>query len=153
MSGTIRIRKALRNIFRGIRDLQRLHPNRQFTIDGRLVGDIGEMMAELHFALALDEVQQPVHDGTAADGRRVQIKATFREFLTFKTVPQVYLGLKLHEDGTFDEVYNGPAGPIVDAFGHRKGFGERLLSFPVSRLRELNAQVAEQDRVARRNGA
>ena len=150
MSRSSRIRRALTRIFRGIRELQGIHPNRRFTIDGRLVGDIGEMMAELHFLIELDEVQQALHDGTADDDRRVQVKATFKESLTFKTVPEVYLGLKLYEDGTFEEIYNGPPGPIVEEYGHRAGFGEQLLSFPISRLRELNAQVAEEARIERR---
>jgi len=31
-------------------------------VDGRLVGDIGEMIAELEYDLTLDEVSAPNHD-------------------------------------------------------------------------------------------
>jgi hypothetical protein len=39
------IAEALRLISEGIQHLKRAFPNRKFTIDGRLVGDIGEIIA------------------------------------------------------------------------------------------------------------
>jgi hypothetical protein len=45
-----------------------------------------------------------------ADGRKVQIKATMKESVTFPwgDAPDYYIGLKILEDGTPLEVYNGP---------------------------------------------
>ena len=80
------ITKALGFIFQGIDTLKAAFPNRKFTIDGRLVGDIGEIIAALEYDVILDDVAQADHDGRTTDGRRVQIKATFKEQLTFKTV-------------------------------------------------------------------
>jgi hypothetical protein len=130
--------------------LHEAFPRRAFTIDGRLVGDIGEMIAELEYDLTLDEVSTPDHDAQTPDGRLVQIKATFKESLTFKTCPDYYLGFKLHQDGHFDEVFNGPGRLIQDRYSERKGIGQKLLSFPIKELRALSAQVATPDRVARR---
>lgn len=144
------MKNALKHIFDGIRMLRETFPHRQFTIDGRLVGDIGEVVAEREYAMEIDEISQEAHDGTADDGRRVQVKATFKDSLTFKTVPDYYLGLKFYEDGTFEEIYNGPGSVIAAAFGHRSGFGKQLLSFPNSRLRELSASVADTDRIPKR---
>lgn len=39
--------EGLRLIFQGIDRLTKAFPNRKFTIDGRLVGDVGEVIAEL----------------------------------------------------------------------------------------------------------
>lgn len=75
-----------------------------FTIDGRLVGDIGEVIAALEYDVTLFETSQPDHDGVTSDGRRVQVKATFQEKLTFKTVPEYYLGFKLSPDGRHEEI-------------------------------------------------
>src|SRR5687768_5878313 len=102
------ITEGLALIFKGIDRLREAFPNRAFTIDGRLVGDVGEVIAALEYDLTLDMVSQPDHDACCADGRRVQIKATFKDSLTFKTCPDYYLGFKLYPDGRYEEVFNGP---------------------------------------------
>jgi len=77
------IAEALSHIFEGIDILKRHFPPRQFTIDGRLVGDVGEIIAELEYVVELDRVSRADYDGTS-NGRKVQIKATFKDQLTFK---------------------------------------------------------------------
>lgn len=146
------IAKALESIFSGISHLKDSFPGRQFTIDGRLVGDIGEVIAAMVYEIELDEVSQPTHDGTASNGGRVQIKATFQDALTFKTVPEYYLGIKINRNGTFEEIYNGPGRPIFDRYSHRSGIGEKLLRFPNAQLKELSAKVPDNQRVLTRGG-
>ena len=144
------INDALRLIFEGIERLKSAFSNRSFTIDGRLVGDVGEVIAALEYDLFLHDISQPNYDATTSDGRNVQIKATFKELLTFRTVPDYYLGLKLYPDGRHEEVFNGPGKIIYDRFIKRKGIGVALLSFPVSELRRLSATVPQHERVPRR---
>lgn len=153
MANSNTIKEALAHIFRGISILGDAFGHRKFTIDGRLVGDVGEIIAELNYAIALDAVGQSHHDATTTDGRRVQIKATFKDQLTFRYTPDLYLGFKLHPDGEYEEVFNGPGRIIFDRYCHRKGIGERLLSFPVSELKRLSAQIGESDRVPKRTEA
>lgn len=141
---------SLALIFQGIEGLRNAFKDRQFTIDGRLVGDIGEVIASLEYDIALDEISQPGYDGTTSDGRRVQIKATFKDQLTFKTVPDYYLGFKLNPDGTYEEVYNGPGNRIFEQFSHRKGIGLVLLSFPNSELRKISKNIPEDKRIPKR---
>ncbi len=144
------IADSLALIFAGIEKLRETFPHRAFTIDGRLVGDIGEIIAEIDYDLVLDDVQRPGHDAVTRDGREVQIKATFKDTLTFKTVPDLYLGFRLYRDGSYEEVYNGPGARIHERFSTRSGIGEKLLSFPVAELQLLNRLVAASDRVAKR---
>lgn len=144
------ITDGLALVFQGIEKLKSAFPNRKFTVDGRLVGDIGEVIAELEYDVLLHEVSQPTHDGTTADGRNVQIKATFKDSLTFKTTPDYYLGFKLYPDGRHEEVFNGPGQLIYDRFAHRKGIGVNLLSFPVSELKEISKKVTQNDRIPKR---
>ena len=146
------IEKALESIFSGISHLKDSFPSRQFTIDGRLVGDMGEVIAAMAYEIELDEISQPTHDGTISDGGRVQIKATFQDALTFKTVPEYYLGIKISRNGSFEEIYNGPGKPIYDHYSHRKGIGEKLLRFPNSQLKELSATVPSEQRIPKRGG-
>ncbi|MFC4526235.1 hypothetical protein ISN76_19585 [Dyella halodurans] len=144
------LNESLALIFEGIRRLKAAFPNREFTIDGRLVGDIGEVIGELEYDLILDEVSQPDHDATTSNGRKVQIKATFQQALTFKSTPDYYLGFKLYRDGTFEEIFNGPGSLIEQRYAHRKGLGTKLLSFPNSELRKLSEGVAPGERIPKR---
>ncbi len=127
--------------------LQTEFTNRRFTIDGRLVGDIGEIIAATEFDVTLDEVGRAEHDGKTRDGRLVQVKATFQNELTFRKTPQLYLGFKLYPDGDHEVIFNGPGHIIFDEYKNRKGIGVNLLRFPNSRLKELSAAISDKDRV------
>jgi hypothetical protein len=144
------ITEALALIFEGIAKLKERFPEKAFTIDGRLVGDIGEVLAALEYDITLYDVQRPAHDGETPDGRKVQVKATFKDKLTMTSVPEFYLGLKLSEDGAHREVYNGPGILIAEAFSHRAGLGEKQLSFSIAALEKLSMSVAAPQRVPRR---
>lgn len=150
MTQRLAVTEGLALVFQGIERLKAEFPHRRFTIDGRLVGDIGEVLAALEYDVELDEVSRPAYDGATSDGRRVQVKATFKSSLTFSSTPDYYLGFQLFPDGTFDEVFNGPGQLIFDRYAHRSGIGLSLLSFPVADLRKLSKTVAPEDRIARR---
>ena len=151
MSHRTSISEALSLIFQGITKLKELFPQKAFTIDGRLVGDIGEVLATLEYDVMLYPVQTPGHDGITSDGRQVQVKATFQNSLTMTAVPEMYLGLKLSPDGSHREVFNGPGSVIALAFAHRAGIGEQQLSFSVAALLNLSEQVPAAQKVARRS--
>jgi hypothetical protein len=144
------ISEALALIFDGIARLKKAFPNREFTIDGRLVGDIGEVIAALEYDVALHEVSQPDHDAVTANGRSLQIKATFKDSLTFKTIPDYYLGFRLFPDGQYEEVFNGPGRVIYERYKHRKGIGLQLLSFPNRDLKALSREVLAHERIPKR---
>ena len=150
MDHQTRIEEALRLIFEGIVELKEQFPDKKFTIDGRLVGDIGEVIASLEYAVDLYVVQTPVHDGETMDGRKVQIKATFKDKLTLTVVPDFYLGIRLFEDGTYEEIFNGPGFVIAERYSHRSGFGQKQLSVPLTALRELSRGVSSAQRIPRR---
>lgn len=144
------IPEALALIFNGIARLKQAFPNRKFTIDGRLVGDIGEIIAGLEYDIVLDEASRRDHDATTPAGDRVQIKATFKEKLTFKTRTGYYLGFKLHHDGQYEEIFNGPGGMIYEHYQHRQDIGTKLLSFPLKTLRALSCLVPAHERISKR---
>jgi hypothetical protein len=148
-----RVEEALELIFRGIGILQTEFSNRRFTIDGRLVGDIGEIIAAAEFDIRLDDVSQAVHDGRTTGGSGVQIKATFQDHLTFKTTPELYLGFKLFRDGTHEVIFNGPGRIIFGHYARRAGIGVKLLRFPNSVLKRLSADIPDSLRVPKRTSA
>ena len=91
---------------RGLSDLK-------FTLDGKLVGDIGEFYAVEHYGLLLLQPGTRAHDARAPDGRRVQVKATQKpQGISLDSEPDFLLVLLLKQDGLFEEIYNGPgSGP------------------------------------------
>lgn len=57
-------------------DLENSFPGRHVTLDGHLVGSIGEIMAAYYYGIELYEESAPTHGGKSTDGREVQIKIT-----------------------------------------------------------------------------
>ena len=114
------------------------------------MGDIGESLAGLDYQVILDSKSRALHDAVTLDGRNVQIKATFQDHLTFKKPPELYLGLKLHRDGSYEEIFNGPGSLIFERYAHRAHIGEKLLRFPIAELRAIGRNIPMESRVQRR---
>jgi hypothetical protein len=141
------IRASLKQIFSGIKQLKEALPSKEFTIDGRLVGDIGEAIVQRDYDITLFEGLAKDYDGQTSCGKKVQIKATFKNSLTFKKISDYYLGIKIYEDGSYEEIFNGPGSFIAEQYSHRKGFGENLLSFPNKKLIQLSSDVPSTERI------
>lgn len=105
------------------------------------------MLAAETYGIELFAASAPVHDGTAPDGRLVQIKATQVDSVGISERPDYLIVLKIFRDGTFEEVYNGPGAPAWNAAGKVQKTSQRHVS--LSRLRTLNELVAEGERVPR----
>lgn len=97
--------KALYDISR---DLESLFPGRHYTPDGHMIGSIGEALAASYYDLELFPASAETHDARSRDGRLVQIKATQVNCVSLSSEPEFLLVLKIHSDGTFSEIYNGP---------------------------------------------
>ena len=150
ISKKISIKLPLIKIFEGIHQLRNSFPNKKFTIDGRLVGDIGEIPVERDYDVKLFDKLVKHYDGKTSDGKLVQIKATFKDSLTFSSMPDYYIGIKLYEYGRYIEIYNGPGKYIVKKYKHRKNFGKILLSFPNNVLEEISQKIPASERIKRR---
>lgn len=125
------------------------YPKKKFTLDGRLVGDIGEVLVEDAYDLELFEDVKKHHDAEASDGRLVQIKATMKKSLTFPAdhVPNYYLGVQIHFDGTFTEVFNGPGATAWEAVKGRAAPKTNLHSVQINALKKLQARVPAGDKI------
>jgi hypothetical protein len=144
------LRERIRGLLSIVNELENhFDGRRKFTLDGRLVGDIGEIMAELHYEIELDSKSRHHYDAKA-DDKELQIKATMKDTLTFRNSNGYYLGIKIHPDGSFEEIYNGPAFLIYERYSHRKYVGEKLISLKNSELAELSKKVSEVDKIRKR---
>jgi hypothetical protein len=148
----VKIEEALAGLFTAVSMLQEAYPGKPFTPDGRLVGDIGEVVASLAYALTLNEGLTKHHDAITDDGRHVQIKTTFGTTLTFPVhhVPDYYLGIRMNRDGTFEEIYNGPGHLIQEQLSGRKPTKTGLHGGLMAMLKRLNQQVPDSERIPKR---
>ena len=145
----ISIPEAVKQMLSIVERLCAAYPHKRFTLDGRLVGDIGEILVEEAYDLKLFEDLQKHHDATSSDGRLVQIKATMKNSLTFPAdhIPNYYLGIKVGADGTFVEVFNGPGAIAWKAVKNRGHVKNNLHSVSALSLAKLQSLVADSDRI------
>ncbi len=85
------------------------HWNKNFTLDGKLVGDIGEVLAAEKYNLTLLPENEPVHDAIQIEtNRKVQIKSTLKGNFYFpfgeERVPEFLLCIHIQENGEFEEI-------------------------------------------------
>ena len=148
-SMSITIPEAVKQMLGIVERLCAAYPKKKFTLDGRLVGDIGEVLVEDAYDLKLYEDVKKHHDAECPDGRLVQIKATMKKDLTFPAdhVPNYYLGVQVKSDGTFVEVFNGPGAIAWEAVKNRSKPKTNLHSVSVTALKKLQVKVHTQDRI------
>lgn len=89
------------------------HDFLKFTLDGRLVGDLGEAIAEHFFAIKLHDSQQAGHDGTLERNRSiesVEIKTRRKSTnIWFDSEPDHIIAFRLEKgDALITLVYAGP---------------------------------------------
>ena len=141
------IPQLIRELYRIVERLEALFPERRFTLDGHLVGSIGEVLAAHYYGLRLLTASAEAHDAEAADGRLVQIKATQRTRVGLRSPPKHLLVLRILPGGRWREVYNGPGELAWENAGKMQKNGQRPVS--VSKLAQLMENVSEEDRLQR----
>lgn len=129
----------VRKLYAIVAELGELFPGRRFTLDGHLVGSIGEVLAAHRYHLELLPASNEGHDAVAQDGKRVQIKATQGDSIAMRSEPIHLIVLRVNSDGTASEIYNGPGHPAWQATGPIQTNGQRAVS--LSRLTGLMASV------------
>ena len=146
-----KLKEEIRKLQDSVSELKRLFQSKKngFTLDGRLVGDIGEVVAEELFQIKLHDKLKHHYDAitTYEPKLNVQIKATFKESLTYNHAPDYYIGIKLDKEGGFEVIYNGPGKYIQEAYQRRKDIGKVLMSFPIQKLKELSARIDDSERI------
>ena len=142
-----RIPSLVSRLYEIVDELEQIFPDRRFTLDGHLLGSIGEVLAAYHYGLQLLQSSAKGHDATAGDGRLVQIKVTQRTSVGLRSRPDHLLVLKLVSTGIAREIYNGPGANAWNSAGKMQKNGQRPIS--VSRLVGLMKGVDTQNQLER----
>ena len=110
---------------------------------------------EALFDLALVTTSSTGYDAITADGRKVEIKATYgargvaiRGTSNAVAAALVVLRLSGSTDLDHEVVFNGPLAVALETAGGTQSNGQAQMS--LSRLRALDKQVSKRDRVSRR---
>lgn len=128
---------------------------RGFPLDGRLVGDIGEVLAATKYGIELYPENNAIHDGhELATGRKVQIKASFKNYCYFPfgtdRIPDYFLSINILECGEIEELYNGPGQYLFTNYIELRGlrhYKETFYTLSKGLLRTLNALVSVEEKI------
>jgi hypothetical protein len=125
--------------------LEAMFPGRKFTLDGHLVGSVGEVVAAYMFDLDLARGSSLGHDAIARDGRRVEIKLTQGAAVAIRHEPDHLIVLCRPKGGPVRVVFNGPGLLAWAAAGSMPSNGQRPIR--LSRLTAIDQKVSEADRL------
>ena len=137
----------IKELYKITTELERSYPGRKFTIDGHLVGSIGEVIVAEHYGLTLLRNSTKTHDAVSIDGKYVQIKATQVNGISISSEPDYVIVIKLFSDGSWEEIYNGTGKPVWDNAGKMQKNGQRPIS--LSKLKRLMNSVEKRDMITR----
>ncbi len=144
----LEITEKLRNL--------KIAQERKFTLDGNLVGDIGEVLAAEKYGIKLHPPGNNIHDGIEIkSGKEVQIKSSFGCQSYFPTnkdhIPDYLLAIKIKNNGKIVELYNGPGSLIQKEYIEKRQlkYAPRKYLFRLSGniLQKINKDVSESDKI------
>jgi len=139
MSNIKHLPAKIRELYKIVRDLENMFPDRHFTPDGHLAGSIGEVLAEYYFGIKLFSASVETHDGKSPCGKLVQIKATQSKSIGIRSEPEHLIVLKILPSGASETIFNGPGSLAWEHAGKMQKNGQRSLS--VSKMLKLMPQV------------
>lgn len=137
MDRLAKLRNIVQGMYAGAKELGGLYPGLHFTLDGHLVGSIGEAIAQEEFGIKLFPASTKTHDGSFPDGRLVQIKTTQAKSIGLRSEPDNLIVITLLDNGGYEIVYNGAGAPVWDRVGLRRGNGQRFIS--LKEIRRIKA--------------
>ncbi len=123
-----------------------------FSLDGRLVGDIGEALVSDRFGIELYGKNNYMYDGIhKPSGKEVQIKASMAYNFSYPYDKdlQHYIAVHIEPNGELEIMYNGPGKPIHDFLKSRNRKSYRKIWYTISKkqLLELYEGVPYSDRI------
>ncbi|MFP4569058.1 DUF6998 domain-containing protein [Rhodosalinus sp.] len=134
------VTRYLDDLYMASHGLERMFPGRKFTLDGHLVGSIGEVVAAYIFDLDLNPASTLGHDATAPDGRNVEIKLTQGRSVAIRHEPEHLIVLHRPKGGPMRIVFNGPGALAWAAASKMQKNGARPIF--LTRLSQVAASAA-----------
>ena len=141
-----------KNMVSEVEKLEEMFPGRSFTLDGHLIGSIGEAVAKYYYGIDLVETNKKAIDGFYR-GETVQIKTVQQDLVSIDLSNikdlKYLLVLYLNKNGIAYEVYNGPIETVLKNAPKANSHG--YTQFRVNRLLDLSKNVKEEERIPNSN--
>lgn len=142
------VKRKVQKLIEIVAELETEFPGRHFTLDGHLVGSIGEVMAAYYYGIELYAASTEIHDGEV-DGRKVQIKISQQDNIVINHEPDYLIVLYLNKSGSIYEVYNGKGAKPWEIASKKDNHNNRHMM--VNKLMELDKTVPDTDRIMQVN--
>ncbi|MGO4912050.1 DUF6998 domain-containing protein [Leeuwenhoekiella sp. W20_SRS_FM14] len=149
--------EAINELNKIIRELRKKYDHKKFTLDGNLVGDIGEVLVEAAYGIKSYNQNNQTHDGgEISSGKKVQIKSSMGNACYInmhKNPPDYVLSVHINEEGELEELYNGTfsflkANYINDITGEPvKGNSNGYAKLSGNKLRRINKMVPKDQKI------
>ena len=143
------ITEIIRDLFETVRELEQRYPGRKFSIDGHLLGSLGEVIAAEYYGLTLLPNSYEKHDAKDKQGRMVQIKATQINRIAISSEPDYLIVIQITPDGNWSEIYNGTGSRVWNNAGKMQKNGQRPIS--IAKLKLLMKSVSDDEKIGSNN--
>ena len=137
----------VKNIYKAVKELEKMFPGRPFTPDGHMVGSLGECLVADAYNLDLMPPSNQGYDAVTKTGKKVEIKATQSKSVAFRSCPEQTVIIKINKDGTFIECFNGPGRVIWDTFSDKKMPKNGQHQISISRVKKLHEAIPNSMRI------
>jgi len=144
MDKLAQLKKAIIDLYSVVAKLHSVFPDRKFTPDGRMVGDIGEAIASIKFGVITDKKSKKNWDGYRIDsfGKRhdIQIKTTQKDETYLKNPPHEggLIVFKIFNDGEWERCYDGPIKKVWNSLSKKKPDNTGAKIIKLNKLKEIN---------------
>jgi hypothetical protein len=138
------IPRLIGELFKIVKSLNEICPERPFTPDGHLVGSIGEVVARYTYGIILEKCSNEGFDAKTKDGRTVEIKLTGGSSVSVSSEaepPDYLIVLKLTPKG-FMEIHNGRF--PLELWQRKTASKRKVKSLTLNELKPLNQSLLPQ---------
>lgn len=142
------VKQQIQKLIDIVKELEAQFPGRHFTLDGHLVGSIGEVMAAYYYGIELFTASTEIHDGEV-EGKKVQIKISQQDNIIINHKPDYLIVLYLNKNGNIYEVYNGTGQLPWENTSKPDSHNNRHIR--VNKLMELDKQIPNHERITKIN--
>lgn len=140
-----RVARHLDQLYDASGGLEEIFPGRKFTLDGHLVGSVGEVVAAYMFDLDLSPASTLGHDATSSCGKNVEVKLTQGRSVAIRHESEHLIALQRLLGGPVRVVFNGPGLVAWENSGRMQSNGQRSIS--LARLAKLDSEVSAENRL------
>jgi hypothetical protein len=128
---------AVTKLYEAVDELTQQY-DRPFTLDGHLIGSIGEVIARAAFGLVLNPPSFKGHDAKCQTRGDVEIKITAGQSVAFRGDCNHLIVFKIIDRKQAELIYDGVGAPALQYAGKIGSNGQRRVA--LSNLRKLSEQ-------------